>query len=163
MMIHHHSYLWSQSGLLSPPSTAPTFQGHLKVKDHAIIQMVRKIKTCWKFVKVCTSGQRVVVVGRNSLTPDELKSPDLYKISIIGLLSARIFMISLFLDVEVPANAGLKDRDLTSHDMAIYILQAIFCSALNLKDWPLKENLQEPVRFSTTVRPICLPKQVLLF
>ena len=52
-------------------------------------------------------------------------SPDLYKISIIGLLSAQIFMIFLFLDVEVPANAGLKDRDLTSHDMAIYILQAI--------------------------------------
>ena len=87
--------------------------------------MVRIIKTCQKFVKVCTSGQRVVVVGRNSLTPDDLKSPDLYKISIIGLLSALISMISLFLDVEVPANAGLKDRDITSHDMAIYILQAI--------------------------------------
>ena len=65
------------------------------------------------------------MLGRNRLTHDDLMSPDLYKISIIGLLSARIFMISLFLDVEVPANAGLKDRDLTSHDMAIYILQAL--------------------------------------
>ena len=83
-------------------------------------------------VKVCSSGQRFVVLGRNRLTHDDLMSPDLYKISIIGLLSAQIFMISLFSAVKVPPNAGLKSGDDASHDMAIYILKAqlhhiLFC------------------------------------
>ena len=36
------------------------------------------------------SGQRYVVLGRNSLRPFDLISPDLYKISVKGLLSTSV-------------------------------------------------------------------------
>merc|ERR1712179_16850 len=75
-----------------------------------------------------SDGQRFVVPGRNSLTPDELRSPDLYKVSVIA--------------VEYPPHAGrIPDfSQLDTHDFAMYILQ-------------------EPVRFTSRIRPACLPKQ----
>jgi len=75
-----------------------------------------------------SKGDHYVVVGRNSLkTVLEMKDESLYKIPII--------------DVKHPKHAGLSDscnKSVESHDFAMLVLQ-------------------EPVVFSATVSPICLP------
>ena len=40
---------------------------------------------------VLISGNHFVVLGRNSLTPEELKDKPLYKIPIIGLFRSKLF------------------------------------------------------------------------
>jgi len=75
-----------------------------------------------------SKGDHYVVLGRNSLTPQELKEKPLYKIPII--------------DVQHPEHAGLsgacKESSTENHDFAMIILR-------------------DPVVFSATVSPICLP------
>ena len=140
----------------------------------------RWLEKSWSLIcSLSASGQRYVVLGRNSLKPFDLISPDLYKISVKGLLSTSVrasFVFSswvlevhpstnvlypsqmvLFSEVVYPPHVGLKDTDLTSHDFAMYILQA---RVANWKDIDRHANLQEPARFSSKVRPICLPNQV---
>ena len=56
--------------------------------DLVTILTVNKIKSEARKVLIrFLSGQRFVVLGRDSLKPTELKSPDLYKISVTGSLS----------------------------------------------------------------------------
>ena len=80
---------------------------------------------------VLISGNHFVVLGRNSLTPEELKDEPLYKIPIIGLFRSKLFFSSDFAsaDAEHPEYAGLagigcKGHSTESHDFAMIILRA---------------------------------------
>ena len=46
---------------------------------------------------VLISGDHFVVLGRNSLTPEELKDKPLYKIPIIGLFRSKLFFFQTLL------------------------------------------------------------------
>jgi len=58
-----------------------------------------------------SDGQRIVILGQNQLTPEQLRRGNLYNISIIG--------------VTAPPNAGLDphDKHYEYHDFAMYILK----------------------------------------
>ena len=69
----------------------------------------------------------------------------------------------LFSAVEVPPNAGkLIGTPKNTHDLAMYILEVSTLVAAIL-DIDHHENFQKPVKFSSSIRPICLPNQVLDF
>merc|ERR1711990_790613 len=102
---------------------------HVLTAFHCVVQLYRDPRT----KRDHSDGKRFVILGRNSLTPEELNSTNLYRIPIA--------------DVKHPPLAGLKSsckegrkesEKAGSHDFAMYILS-------------------EAARFSRNIQPICLP------
>ena len=79
---------------------------------------------------VLISGDHYVVLGRNSLTPQELKEKPLYQIPIIGLFRPKEGFSNFgAADAQHPDHAGLsggpcKESGTESHDFAMIILRA---------------------------------------
>jgi len=100
---------------------------HVLTAFHCVVQLYKD--PCTK--RDHSDGKRFVILGRNSLTPEELNSTSLYRIPIA--------------DVRHPPLAGLRysckdSAKAGSHDFAMYILS-------------------EAARFSPNIQPICLPHQ----
>ena len=146
--------------------------------DLVTILTVNKIESETRKVQIrFLSGQRFVVLGRNSLKPFELISPDLYKISVTGSLSnhSAISTSDGFCSPHVnqfPPQCLCPQLWNIHHTLAsrgrIWPAMTLPCT-LCRQGLPLvgtthclsPKNLQEPARWSSKVRPLCLPVQVL--
>ena len=69
----------------------------------------RWLEKFWSLISsLSASGQRYVVLGRNSLKPFDLISPDLYKISVKGLLSTSVRASFVFSSWELEVHPSTK-------------------------------------------------------